>query len=189
MTEQETWKDIPGFEGHYQVSDKGRVKSFKKSKDGMVLSVKNKKGWYLSVILCHGGRRITMRVHVLVAKVFVPNPDNKPEVNHKDTNKQNNVATNLEWATRKENHDHAVANVPSMLSGMVAHNKILRPKIVQQVSPDGRILGEFPTAKQAGKVTGVCKRNILQVANHTEYKPGKTRKQAGGFIWRFKDAV
>jgi len=187
--EQEIWKDIPGCDGYYQVSNKGRIKSLKKSTTGKILSVKNKTGWYLSVILCHGGSRITARVHILVAKAFVPNPDSKPEVNHKDTNKQNNVATNLEWVTRKENHDHAVANVPNMLSGMVTYNKTLRPKIVQQISADGHVLGEFPTAKHAGKVTGVCKRNILQVANQTEYKPGKTRKQAGGFVWRFKDAV
>jgi hypothetical protein len=69
------------------------------------------------------------------------------------------------------------------------YNKFVRPKIIEQLSFDGSILAEYPNSEEAKKATGVCHRNILQVANQTEYKPGKTRKQAGGYVWRFKDEI
>jgi hypothetical protein len=185
----EEWKDIKGFEGMYQISDKGRLRSFKKMVQPLILSVKNSKGWYLSIILCRDRKRVTVRIHRLVAEAFVPNPEGKPEVNHKDGNKQNNDASNLEWVTDRENVIHAVKQVPSMLSGINHYNKFVRPKPVQQLSLSGNILAEFPTAKEAQRATGVCRRNILQVANKTEYKPGMMRKQAGGFVWRFKDEL
>jgi len=182
----ELWKDVKGFEGIYQVSNKGRLKSFKASKDGRILSNKNHKGGYLSVVLVCKSRMKSTRMHRLVAEAFLPNPENKPEVNHKDGNKQNNRVENLEWVTRKENHRHALKHSPNMLRGMRKYNRFIRPKTIQQFSLDGKLLREFPNAMEAGRITGVCHRNILQVANKDEYKPGKTRKQAGGFVWRFR---
>jgi len=183
----EAWKDIPGFEGLYQISNKGRLKSFKQYKDGRILSTKNNKGDYLSAVLCGKGvERRSTRVHRLVAEAFIPNPDSKPEVNHKDGNKQNNRVENLEWVTRLENAHHAIKHNPNILKGMNHYNKYVRPKTVIQLSLNGRHIAEFPSAKAAGRATGVCGRNILQVANRDEYKPGKTRKQAGGYIWRYK---
>ena len=186
---EEEWKDIPGFEGVYQISNLGRLKSFKYLSEGRVLSNKNKRGGYFSVILCHGEKRRFCRLHVLVAEAFVSNPENKPEVNHKDHNKQNTRADNLEWATRIENHMDAVKNIPSMLSGIHHYNKFVRTRPIQKVSLDGLLIAEFTNGAEAAKATGICQRNILQVANRTEYKPGLTRRQAGGFIWRFKDGV
>jgi len=185
----EQWKDVEGFEGIYQISNHGRLKSFHKNAIGEIRSVKNKNGWYLTVPLCARSKRKTARIHRLVAEAFIPNPENKREVNHKDLNKQNNHVDNLEWATCKENCAHALFNKPEMIAGMNHYNQFIRPKSIQQVSFDGQLIAEFQSGATAAKTTGVCQRNILQVATHAEYKPGKTRKQAGGYVWRFKDEI
>jgi len=182
----EIWKDVKGFEEIYQVSNLGRIRSFARNPRGVILSLKNKTGWYLTTNFCYRGIRKTVRVHRLVAEAFVPNPHNKPEVNHKDGNKQNNRADNLEWVTRRENHRHALDRNPNMIKGMIRYNRYTRPKTIQQFSLDGNFVAEYPNAAEASRVTGICQRNILQVANRDEYRPGKTRSQAGGFIWRFK---
>lgn len=183
----EIWKDIKGFEGIYQISNKGRLKSFKSDSAGRILSIKNSKGGYLSVVLCYKGKRKSVKIHRLVAEAFVPNPHNKPEVNHIDGNKQNPCAENLEWVDRRENVLHAIAQNPNIIKGMVRYNRFIKPKTIQQFSLDGRFVAEYPNAAEAAKATGICYRNILQVAAKEEYKPGKTRKQAGGYIWRFKN--
>jgi hypothetical protein len=185
----EAWKDIPGFEGFYQISNFGRLKSFKKFKEGRILSTKNAKGDYIAVILQGVGKspRHT-RIHRLVAEAFIPNPENKPEVNHIDGNKQNNRVENLEWVTSSENIRHAIKKNPNMVRGMTFYNRVLRPEAVLQFTLDGKFVHKYLNAAEASKATGICHRNITQVAGRTEYKPGKTRKQAGGYIWRYADA-
>jgi len=189
QTDNEQWKDVKGFEGIYQISDHGRLKSYKKDKSGRILSNINKKGGYFSVVLCYQRKTRYCRLHVLVAEAFIPNPLNKPAINHKDANKQNNFVDNLEWVTPRENSLHAAKNVPASIAGMNHYNQFVRPKTIEQLSLDGRIIAEYRNSEEAQKATGVCQRNILQVANKTEYKPGKTRRQAGGFIWRFKNEI
>jgi hypothetical protein len=185
----ERWRDVPGWEGIYQVSDKGRLKSFKGEPSGRVLSNKNKTGGYFNVVLCGKGReRKSIKLHRLVAEAFVPNPEGKPQVNHKDGNKQNNSADNLEWVTEKENMEHAAKSNPAFLKEMNKWNRIVRPKRVLQRSLSGKILGVFLNCKEASRATGICGRNIHQVASKTEYKPGFIRSQAGGFVWEFLDA-
>ena len=117
---QERWKAVQGFESLYEVSNQGRIKSLKRTfvrSDGKPLTVserilkgsKDTKG-YLQVELKKDGQRIIRFVHRLVAEAFVENPDCKSQVNHKDGNKLNNVAENLEWVTCKENINHAWEN-------------------------------------------------------------------------------
>ena len=105
----EIWKDIAGYNGDYQVSTFGRVKRFHKHTPPRILKPQLL-GEYLSVNLCIGGKLKHQKVHVLVAKAFIPNPDNKPEVNHDDGNKFNCHVSNLYWATKSENQQHAVKN-------------------------------------------------------------------------------
>lgn len=103
----EIWKDVPGYEGLYQVSDQGRVKSFKRYKHGKVLKQGFSTKGYRQVQL--SDREMVPRyhgVHRLVALAFIPNPENKPQVNHKDLDKKNNDQENLEWSTGQENVDH-----------------------------------------------------------------------------------
>ena len=106
---QEIWKDIPGFEGLYQVSNFGRVKSlnYNKRKIEKCLSIKRSFVYDIVCLSKHGLSKYLL-VHRLVAEAFIPNPDNKEQVNHKDGNKRNNKVDNLEWATCKENILHSV---------------------------------------------------------------------------------
>lgn len=105
---EEIWKDVVGYEGLYQVSNLGRIKSFvKHTGNGNILkNFKNTDGYDL-VIITNGIKRSTKTVHRLMAIAFIPNPENKPQVNHIDANKKNNNLSNLEWVTRSENTLHA----------------------------------------------------------------------------------
>ena len=102
----EIWKDIEGFEGKYQVSNKGRIKSLCFRTPRILRLCKDKTN-YLRVALQGKNFIRNAAVHRLVAESFIPNPENKPIVNHIDGNKQNNCVENLEWATYQENSDHA----------------------------------------------------------------------------------
>lgn len=187
---EEIWKDIPGFEGLYKISSFGRIKSFKKDKDGVILKNTNKKGDYFSFVLQGKGKKQkSTRIHRLVAEAFIPNPDNLPEVNHKDGNKQNNRVENLEWCSRSYNTRHSINMHHEQLDPMIYYNKILRPKPIVQLRKDGTIVNRFENGAEASRATGVCHRNILQAANRTPFKPGHPRKSAGGFIWRFEGEV
>ena len=184
---KEIWKDIPGHEGFYQISNFGRLKSFKSDKNGRILKNTNKNGWYFTVVLQSKNKpTVTKRIHRLVAELFIPNPNNCKQVNHKDLNKQNNDFSNLEWVTEKQNALHAVKHRPSMIAGMNHYNQVIKPNIIQQFDLDGNFISEYKNGKDASNATGVCHRNILQVAKKEEFKKGHTRKQAGGFIWKYK---
>ena len=101
----EIWKNIDGFNGKYQVSSWGRVRNAETG--NILIPYKNKKG-YLKIGLCDGhGKSLKFRVNRLVAISFIENPNNYPQVNHKDGNKENNSFTNLEWVTDEENKKHA----------------------------------------------------------------------------------
>jgi hypothetical protein len=106
MNDQEVWKDIQGYEGLYQVSDFGRVRSFKRSSGHVVLKQNNTRG-YMQVVLSNSDRvRQTYSVHRLVATAFIPNPDKLPVINHVDRNRGNNRVSNLEWTTASLNVLH-----------------------------------------------------------------------------------
>ena len=105
MNEKEQWKWIEGFEGLYRVSNFGRVYSEKTKK--FLSQNRVTKDGYIHVALRKNGKVYERRVNRLVAEAFLPNPENKPTVNHKDGNKLNNHVDNLEWATKEENMQHA----------------------------------------------------------------------------------
>ena len=99
---KEIWKDKKDYEGLYMVSNWGGVKSIKFGKERILKLTKDKDG-YLIVNLYKNNKSKTFKVHRLVAEVFLPNPNNLPQVNHKDENKQNNIYTNLEWISHIDN--------------------------------------------------------------------------------------
>lgn len=99
----EVWKKVPGFNDKYEVSNTGNVRNEK----GHLLRPFLTHQGYLMVTLCENGKRKQIRLNRLVAEAFIANPDNKPEVNHKNGIKTDNAATNLEWATKSENMIHA----------------------------------------------------------------------------------
>lgn len=110
--EEEIWKDIKGYEGLYQVSNLGKVKYLPKyhtKKEG-IMKYTLRSG-YRNLILRKNGTRKSKQIHRLVAETFIDNPYNKPFVNHKDYNRQNNNVDNLEWVTQKENVRWSICNM------------------------------------------------------------------------------
>lgn len=103
---QEVWKQIPDFNGKYEVSNLGRVRSYFYGKSPRLRSLSNLHG-YKGVVLCRNKKEHLRLVHRLVAQAFIPNPENKSDVNHIDGDKTNNCVKNLEWCTPHENNIHA----------------------------------------------------------------------------------
>ena len=111
----EVWKAIPGYEGIYEASNFGRIKSVERVVEGRwgptvirehLLKPNNVHDGYQQVKFCVGNERSQQLVHRLIASAFLPNPDNLPQVNHKDGNPENNNVENLEWCTAAENSQH-----------------------------------------------------------------------------------
>ena len=117
---KEIWKDIKGFDGLYQVSNLGQVKSLRYNKN-MAFTVRS--GYY-NILLRKNGKRFSKQIHRLVAETFIPNPLNKPFVNHLDFNRKNNVETNLEWVTQKENVNWSI--------NAMKHSKKCKNKLNEQ---------------------------------------------------------
>ena len=109
---EEIWKDIEGYEGLYQISNYGRVKSLNYAKQGKEKILKDRisNSGYKRVNLSKSGERKTYYVHRLVAETFIPNPNGYSEVNHKDEDKSNNNIDNLEWCTSKYNSNYGTRN-------------------------------------------------------------------------------
>jgi hypothetical protein len=159
----EVWKDINGYEGFYQVSNLGRVKSLQVKKYSHIqkcaIVVKRDKilkpypdtKQYLIVDLNKDGDRNCQKVHRLVAKAFIPNENNYPQVNHKDENKQNNRVDNLEWCTNQYNSTYGTAK-----SRMAQKHK----KKVLQISVSGEIVNRWNSIQEAAKDLKVCANSI-----------------------------
>ena len=167
----EIWRDIVGYEGLYQISNLGNVKSLNYRRTGKerILNPGNNGSEYLFVILCKNGKRKNFTIHRLVANAFLENSDDKSDVNHKDEDKTNNCVDNLEWMSRKENINFGTHNQRSAKS---------RSKSVIQYSLDGKFIKEWPSIIQIERDLGFSKGNISQCCN------GK-RKSAYGYVWKF----
>lgn len=109
---KQCWRDIPNYEGKYQVSNTGRVRSLNYGRTGKTKVIKQStnKGGYKSVFLYKDGKLKGYLVHRLVAITFIPNPNNYPVINHKDENPKNNVVWNLEWCTQEYNCNYGTRN-------------------------------------------------------------------------------
>lgn len=185
---KEKWKWVKGYEDRYAISNMGRLKSYLKNKDGKILSQKNQYGWYFTVNLKDkNGKVTTKRIHNLVAEHFIGEIPKGYHVHHKDGNKQNNIVTNLEIIHPSKHREETLKVKPQIITGMNRYNQYVRPKEILMFDQVGNYLASFPNCVVAEEITGVCRRNILQVANKDEYKPGRIRHKAGGFVWKFKD--
>lgn len=145
----EIWKDIEGYEGDYQVSNLGRVKSYKfKKEEVAILKPHKSKREYFVVYLNKKCKRKACKIHRLVAQAFIPNPSNKELVNHIDGDKLNNNVSNLEWSTHGENVRHALKN------GLIKHPKGSKNKLSKEVIciTTNQVFGGI---REAERITGV----------------------------------
>lgn len=171
----EEWKDIEGYEGLYQVSSQGRIKSLdRNTTNGKIRKFQTSKSGYLSVTLSKNGVVKRQSVHRLVAEAFIPNPNNLPQINHKNEDKTNNSIENLEWcdSTYNNNYGKHSSNISKA-----------RRKWVIQKDLNNEIVGIYDSPITASKVTGIsysCITGVCNGAHHT----------AGNYIWEYKkDAV
>ena len=162
----EIWRDIDGYNGMYQISNKGRVKSLYNGSERILKLWDNGRG-YLRVYLTKENTSKYIRVHRLVARAFIPNPHNLPEVNHKDENKKNNYVENLEWCDRRYNVNYG------------SRNERVSKKILQY-SKSGEFIREWQGAREVERVLGIDNSHINACCR------GK-QKSAYGFIWKYKE--
>lgn len=173
---KEIWRDIKGFEGFYQISNLGRVKSLggwcgtAKRKE-RIRSTSLTHDGYVKVRLIHQGKDKTMRVHRLVAEAFIPNPEHKDTVNHIDGNKQSNIVSNLEWVNRTEQMIHAY-DLGLKVSRVGSSNT--NAKLIDEQVREIRKL-YIPYSKQFGTVAlakkyGVTNRVIGLIVKGKAYK-------------------
>lgn len=172
----EEWRDVVGFEGLYQVSNLGNVKRIKNgsgTQPGRILKPRINRGYY-RVNLSKNSHTTDKRIHRLVAQAFIPNPENKPEIDHIDGNVQNNNIDNLRWVTPKENMQNE--NTKDVLINRKKRygkeNHSSRPIICEELQT------LFWGANEAQRCTGIWQQSICKVLS------GK-RNTAGGLHWRY----
>lgn len=181
----ENWKQIDGYKPIYQVSDQGRIRSLARStndngglfhrKERILKFSKSKLGYMLVYLYNENGKKKTIPVHQIVARAFIPNPENKPEVDHKDGDKTNNAVDNLRWVTHKENCANPItARKQKEYIGKKAKHK----KTIAAYKLSGELVGVWPTITIAAKETNTCRHSISYAAN------GKY-KSANNLIWKY----
>ena len=189
MTKSETWKDVVGFEGRYEVSDKGRVRSIERKDSigrkcgGRMLKPGYDKDGYLRVNIYKNGKQKTRFIHRLVAGAFVPNPNGYSEINHRDENKVNNYANNLEWCTREYNVNHGT---------LIERSAQAQSKKVRAVNvKTGEVL-TFNSTREAGRkgyhqssVVKACKGVYKTVTGKLVGGDGRTYR---GYKWEYEVA-
>lgn len=190
----ENWRDIEGYEGLYQISNIGRVKSlertvpnynqtgftnsFKRIKERIMKTKKDRKG-YLYVELYNNGKSKVFKIHRLVAMMFLSNVDNKPQVNHLDGNKENNCVDNLEWCTNIENQRHAWYT--GLQKPKFSENNPKAKKVLQY-DLQGNFIREWNCMMDIERKMNISHTSIsLCCRNKVE--------NIKGYIWRYKNTA
>lgn len=183
---EEIFVDIKGYEGLYQISNLGRIKSLERQVIGKYNSIRTlkefimkpniiKKG-YLRINLHKNSKNKHFLVHQLVASHFIPNPNNYHCVNHKDEDKQNNCVDNLEWCDIEYNNNYGTRN--ERLSVAFTNNP-KKSKPIIQLDKECNIINEYPSINEADR-NGFSRSKIIDCCR------GK-RKTHKGFIWKYKN--
>ena len=166
-------KEIAGFP-NYTIREDGTIR---RVKDGKAISQHTTSWGYKRVSLWANGKSKLLFVHRLVASAFVPNPNNYPQINHKDENKLNNNADNLEWCTPFYNV-HYGKNSP------IKQMREARRLPVVQFDKNGNFVAKYESASAAERETGVRQSNISKCCLHRPWF-----KSAGGYLWEFENSI
>lgn len=188
---QEIWKDIPNFEGRYQISNYGRVKSLertvstgqggkRKIKESILIPRIDKKRGYKTLSIRIYPKRYSLSIHRLVAAAFIPNPNNLPNVNHKDNNPTNNRVDNLEWCTQSYNVKYAYncGRAKPVIPKYNEGEKACTPKKVKQYSLNNEFVKEYSSIKEASIATNTSAKGISLCCR-------KMQKTANNFHWKY----
>lgn len=177
---KEIWKNVKDYEGLYQISNLGRVRSLPRKgtfKDIHILKLQKKNSGYIEVSFTKNYIKKAKKVHRLVAEAFIPNPENKPQVNHIDGNKQNNCVDNLEWCTEKYNMQEA--SRLGLIKRIIGKNHHASKK-VNQYNLQGNFIKQWDCLSDITRKLGFNFKNISACCKHK-------RNMAYGYIWRYLD--
>lgn len=192
----EIWKPVVGYEGLYECSNLGNVRSLNYRHTNTIknLSPSINKDGYIRVHLWKNRKGKVLAVHRLVAEAFLPNSDNKPEIDHINTNKTNNTVwlnedgsvnydkTNLRWVTKKENMNNplTIKDLSKIRIGNENAKSIYRA--VLQYTKDGKLIKEWASMNSAARELKISRSGICDCCN------GRNRcKSYGGYVWRYKN--
>ena len=181
---QEIWKDIPNYFDKYQISNFGNVKStnYKSTKKERIMKPTINSSGYYKIELYKNGKSNIYYVHRLVALVFIPNPENKTQINHIDGNKTNNNVSNLEWVSVSENQIHAINLNLRERSPMTGRTGKQNPnsKKILQYDMAGNFIAEWNgIAEAARQING----KACSISNNLS----KRTKSSYGYIWKYAD--
>lgn len=194
----EIWKDVIGYEGLYQVSSLGQIKSLSYSGGSKerILKQYTRPDGYLSVALTKDGKHMTKTVHRLVATAFLPNPNNLEMINHKDEVRSNNSVDNLEWCSRSYNQLYSL-NIHAERKQLFADNFKNKSSFIKKGVPhkynirvvkkalSGEVITYYSNPSEAGKENNIPSGTILNTCKHNNLSTTTRKRTSKGFIWEF----
>lgn len=186
---EEVWKDICNYEGLYQASNMGRIRSLDRYKEtngryrkmivkikGVILKQSINHDGYNEVVLCKKGISKTKRVNRIIAETFIKNEYKKKQVNHINGNKTDNRSINLEWTTPKENIEHALNN---NLMKPVKGKQHYMAKTIGKYNLKNELIETYETIQEASKKNNILETSIINCLK-------KRSKTSGGYIWNYQ---
>lgn len=196
---EEVWKDIPDYEGYYQVSNLGKIKRLPRHKPTDKRKTHNNirkprlaENGYFRINLSKDNSVKWFGIHRLVALAFIPNPDNLPVINHKDENKQNNRVDNLEWCTHQYNREYGTARERQQKTRAANPNDKTARKLVGeknskailQYSLSGKMIARYKSLSEASVATGV---HISTIVRQCKGRTGNTKRTLRTFRFEYAE--